>query len=111
MFRVVVVCAALFSLSAGAGELADPMEPPEYRDREKPVAKKPPTVHYTLTSTFIAPERRVAIINGRRVSEGDWVGGARVVEIQPSSVRLVRRGRAYRLSLVPLATKRPVANE
>jgi hypothetical protein len=46
------------------------------------------------------PDRKLAIIDGRIVQEGDDVRGARVVEITPAVVLLRdARGRLRRLSL------------
>jgi hypothetical protein len=41
-----------------------------------------------LGSILYSPDRRLAIINGRIVGPGDDVGGARVVDITPTTVLL-----------------------
>ncbi|WP_127474647.1 hypothetical protein [Sulfurivermis fontis] len=66
---------------------------------------------FVLSSTLIARERRSAVINGRSVGVGDHVNGARVIEIQPSQVRLQHQGRQLTLSLLPVAVKKPVSAE
>jgi MSHA biogenesis protein MshK len=56
---------------------------------------------WTLSSTLVGPERRIAIINGDPVREGDRIGGARVLQIRASEVRLQTPG--YPLTLRLLA--------
>lgn len=53
---------------------------------------------WALMSTLVADGRRVAIINGRTVRRGDWVGGARVLTIAPGRVRLDYRGRQFTIT-------------
>jgi MSHA biogenesis protein MshK len=43
---------------------------------------------WTLQSILSSADRRIAIINGTPVREGDRIGSARVVSIQPSRVVL-----------------------
>lgn len=111
MFRtatLVMLLSVLGQMSAHGTELFDPMQPPEYREQpEKPGKAPAPQVHYTLTSTVISPDRRFAVINGQRVTVGEVVGGARVLEIQPSWVRLRQGGRIRTVRLVPYSVKRP----
>jgi MSHA biogenesis protein MshK len=45
---------------------------------------------FELSGVLLAPNRRVAVINGGLYREGDLVNGARVVRIEPRSVRLQR---------------------
>lgn len=82
--------------------LTDPTRP------SLPVGSK--TVHrgWELSSTLVADGRRVAVINGLRVQEGDRVGAARVVAIGKSEVRLRHGSRNITLRLVPVGIKREV---
>jgi MSHA biogenesis protein MshK len=54
---------------------------------------------WQLQSTLVAPERRVAVINGVVVGENDSIDGARVVAIESTTVLLDAGGRALRLWL------------
>ena len=47
---------------------------------------------YDVTAIFTSDLRRVAVINGQRVVEGDQVDGATVIEILADSLRLNVRG-------------------
>jgi hypothetical protein len=49
----------------------------------------------------ISEQQRIAVINGRRVSVGDRVGGATVIDIQPGHVRLRYRQEEMAIDLVP----------
>jgi hypothetical protein len=55
---------------------------------------------WILNSTLVGPERRIAIINGNPVREGDRVGEARVVQIRASEVRLQTPGYPITLRLL-----------
>jgi len=54
---------------------------------------------WQLQFTLVAPGRRVAIINGVMVREGDVVAGARVVSIGPGNVLLKVNGRRLRVPM------------
>ncbi len=56
---------------------------------------------FRVTAIFIFEKRRVAIVNGQRVSEGDRVDGATVVEILANSLRLNLRGKELTTRLLP----------
>lgn len=107
MFRVAVV-AVLLGWGSAYAELADPMRPPQGSSTKPPVAKRTPT--YWLSSTVVANDRRVAVINGRRVGVGDRIGSARVIEILPTEVILQRQGNRIALRLLPVSVKTPVRN-
>jgi len=61
---------------------------------------------WTLQSILSAPDRRIAIINGTRVREGDRIGGARVVSIRTSHVVLNTGKRKLTLQLFPDTIKK-----
>lgn len=82
--------AALFCVSALA--ITDPTRPEQYR-------AAPARVSYHLESILFSNSRRVAIINGKVLAEGESIGGATVTAIAKDSVRLQRSGRIIRLSL------------
>ena len=56
---------------------------------------------WKLHSTLIAPDRRIAVINGEHVSEGESVDGAKVLQIRHSSVLIQTRERNFTLHLFP----------
>lgn len=92
------------ALTPAAAQEADPMRPPQTAPE---TTAKPAPRYYHLSSILISPERRSAIINGRRVSVGERVGGARVVTILGSEVTLSIAGRHKTLTLLPLSIKKP----
>lgn len=108
-----VLMVGLFTAGSAVGAaLDDPTRPPFFMA----TGKKPPTVIrrktpkvWELTSTLISPQRKVAVINGRTVSEGDRIDKAIVVKITHASVRLRRGTRDFTVVLFPnLVTKRTV---
>lgn len=60
---------------------------------------------WSLQSILSSPQRRIAIINGSRVREGDHIGSARVVRIGDSHVLLNSGGRTLTLRLLPQSIK------
>jgi MSHA biogenesis protein MshK len=76
-----------FSIGDQALALHDPTRPTDpvlYFGGQRAAS----TAAWTLQSVLSSPDRRIAIINGTPVREGDRIGAARVVSIQPSRVVL-----------------------
>lgn len=61
-----------------------------------------------LNSLLISKTRKVAIINGKRVKEGDVIGNAKVVTIKKGKVVVSRNGQYETLKLKPNPIKRVV---
>jgi MSHA biogenesis protein MshK len=94
------LCALLAALPAGAAALVDPTRPAS-QDPAAAVHPGTPRRGWTLDSTLVAPDRRVAVINGKRVGEGESVDGARVIQIRQLDVLLLAAGRRVTLRLLP----------
>jgi MSHA biogenesis protein MshK len=60
---------------------------------------------WALQSILFSNNRRIAIINGTRVQEGDRIGSARVIHIQDSLVVLETGNRTLKLRLRPHTLK------
>ena len=58
-----------------------------------------------LTTTVVAADASFAVIDGQRVEEGDFVAGARVVKIDPASVKLRGVSGPYELRFYSLPVK------
>ena len=59
-----------------------------------------------LTSVMITGKKRVAVINGEQMLEGQEIGGAEVVSIQPGKVILLRGDRSEELKVHQYDVKR-----
>lgn len=90
-----LVC-ALWCAGAAA-EMVDPTRP-----GGAPVASAPAR---GLQSTIVSAERKLAVIDGKRVGIGDKVGNASVVEIGPYHVVLKRGMERSTLRLQPYTIK------
>lgn len=88
---------ALMSLDV-ATALEDPTRPARHVPTH---ASQPGQGGWLLNSTLVGPNRRIAVINGAQVSEGESVSGARVVQIHKSYVLLETAGRSIKLQLLP----------
>ncbi|RMF13449.1 MAG: hypothetical protein D6758_13145 [Gammaproteobacteria bacterium] len=88
-WRIVAVCALLAIGAAGAETLVDPTRPAGWKPPESRPVKLP---GLKVGSVVYSSSHRFAVVNGRRVQEGDQVAGARVVRIRPGQVQFVYRG-------------------
>lgn len=59
------------------------------------------TSSFRVTAIFTSDMRRIAVVNGRRVAEGDQVDGATVVEILADRLRLNHRGKSITSRVLP----------
>lgn len=85
-----LLCTLLAYAAPGHAEdlvLMDPTAPPAAIAPSDPEPTAPADV-LVLQSILVAPKRRVAVINGVAVREGDSIFGAEVVAISPNEVRL-----------------------
>ena len=108
MFRrqvYVLLIAGLFGLLPAArvvaASLPDPTRPPQ-RFAVPTTSDLVVADNWQLGSILIAPQRRVAVINGRPLSVGDQVGGAKVMAIESGQVHLRRGSRTIVLELLPV---------
>jgi len=99
-------------------EFSDPMRPPAFALEKfrlekiknkvelnrKPVKsqKKDPWV---LNSILYSSQRKHAIINNQLVRKGEFVKGAKLVRLQPDSVRLIKKGKIIDLTIYGLSGK------
>lgn len=105
--QILLLIVTIFCHSSLIAEvLKDPTRPPSHRYSgiEAPGTKAAP--RWILSSTLIAPARRLATINGKTVGVGQKIGGARVLEINPSHVALRDGDKDIILELLPTDIKR-----
>ena len=87
-------------LADGQELLRDPTRP--WSARSVAVATgNATTSSFRVTAIFTSDKRRIAIVNGQRVSEGDRVDGAIVVEILADDLRLDLNGKAITRRVLP----------
>lgn len=87
----IIVAAMLIvvtNLCLGAEFMRDPTRP--YTAREIGAATTP---RFVVNAIIISPDRRVAIVNGRRVGVGDSVGNATVIAIEKEKMVLELDGK------------------
>ena len=94
-------------LTDGAELLRDPTRPWPYSGIPGiPVVMQAKAAKFNVTAILVSEKRRVAIVNGQQVSEGDQVDGATVVEILAHSLRLNLRGKEFTALLPPDALRK-----
>ena len=97
--RLLLVLLPLLMVCPGAGaELADPTRPSFAVPT--PGAGAATATALRVSAVFISGERRIALVNGIRVREGETVGGATVSRIERDRVSFVRGGRTFSVALL-----------
>ncbi len=100
--RIACACLLLAALPAEA-ELADPMRP-SWSLPAGPVTETPAGA-LRVSAVFISGERRIAVVNGRRVRVGDSVAGAYVSRIERDRVSFRRGDEAFSVPLLAAAAR------
>jgi hypothetical protein len=95
LLTVTSLAALLCSDLAYADTLSDPTRPPQAHSASEPETRSATRLEAILQNG----DRRVAIISGHVVREGDRIGDAVVEAILPQGVRLARGGRSELLAL------------
>lgn len=92
----------IITLAAHQAVLAvsDPTRPPGYGERH---AKK---ISFQLDSVLVSETRKVAIVNGQSVVEGDRIGDAKVISISKQKVRLNKGGNVIELKPKRVSVRR-----
>lgn len=94
MFRCFLLGVLLLSLSGNALALKDPTRPTGHRSVPGAVSQS-----LTLQSILFANSRRVAVINGRVLAEGEKLGDIRIIAINKTGVVISRGGSTQTLRL------------
>ena len=99
----VALCTAVGTATAGPLAYGDPTEPTPlgragFDAAGEPVVERPP---WELTSTLVARDRKVVVINGRSVPLGATIAGARVKAVDAGGAWIEHEGRRIRLDLPP----------
>jgi len=76
--------------------LHDPTRPHNWNRASGPKAK---AEHFTLNYILKTAEQNKAIINGKKVTEGEFVSGAKVIKIQTNTVKILVNGKHKNLHL------------
>lgn len=107
MKRALVLLLLCFAGSATAQRtaLVDPTRPP-YASGEANANESAPPPGPRLQSVLISPTRRVAVISGSTVVQGEKYGGATVAAITEGAVLLRYADRKETLHLIPDVVKR-----
>ena len=86
----------LYASVGQASSLPDPTKPPSATQARSTVS---PASRFSLDSILVGDERRRAVINGRTLSQGSRLGGARVLRIGVDRVLIETGGEQYTLEL------------
>jgi MSHA biogenesis protein MshK len=91
--KIFLVPVLLSILPAQSWSLSDPTRPSAYQNTA--VGKN----NLRLESILFSASRRVAVINGKIVAEGDTIGRSKIIKISNDSVKINRDGQFKTLKL------------
>lgn len=106
--RRLIAGLALLAASGNAiatEQLQDPTRPSGFVATPSARADTPQRPEFVLNALWIAPGRRSALINNRRVTVGDSVGTAHVLDIRRDAVVLLRGNERLTLRVLPMKIK------
>jgi len=95
--RALVTILLLASLPAGADVLRDPTAPP--RDASRASSSDAQHAEPRLTTVLIASDRRVAVIDGHALAEGEARDGLKLVSVRADGATVTVNGAARELHL------------
>jgi hypothetical protein len=103
-----LLCTVLTVEAETTSALRDPTRPSGWRAAEeaREIGGRQPSA-LELQAVFSHAGNRTAMISGRRVTEGDQIGDARVIRIEASTVILDIAGRPVELAAVTAPVKSP----
>jgi MSHA biogenesis protein MshK len=97
---------SLVAWSVQAAPFADPFRPPRQPEPARVDAAGTPAVSSRLESVLIAPDRRIAVIDGRQYLEGERFADGRVLRISETEVIIRHADRDEKLTLFPQAGRK-----
>lgn len=108
MLTVSAVLLAGPLLTDGAEVLRDPTRPYAAAPVAEPTGARviAKVTRFSVSAILVSEKRRVAIVNGKRVSEGDKVDGATVVKILADRLQLDLQGKEITTRLLPDALRK-----
>ena len=105
LFMLTVAAALLLAFvpTASADSDRDPTRPYSAPSVVSPGSR---TSAFDVSAIFVSKARRIAIVNGQRVTEGDSINGAIVVEINKDALRLNLNGKELTTRLLPAGLRK-----
>lgn len=95
----------LMIATAQAAPFADPFRPPRQAEQSASGERAGPAAA-RLESVLIAPDRRIAVINGQQYTEGARFGSGRVLRISEAEVVIRHADRDEALKLFPQGVRK-----
>ena len=96
----------LIAATAQAAPFADPFRPPRQAEQAATGEQAAPAAATRLESVLIAPDRRIAVINGQQYTEGARFGSGRVLRISEAEVVIRHADRDEALKLFPQGVRK-----
>ncbi|HET7670918.1 MAG TPA: MSHA biogenesis protein MshK [Burkholderiales bacterium] len=96
----------LMIATAQAAPFADPFRPPRQAEQPASGERAGPAAATRLESVLIAPDRRIAVINGQQYTEGARFGSGRVLRISEGEVVIRHADRDEALKLFPQGVRK-----
>lgn len=96
----------LSGLQLAAAPLEDPTRPPDFVGGASGISSGQDEIPvWRVSSILISRDRRVAVVNGKTVNQGDEVDSARVIRISPTAVTFRNSVETFTVKLLPTQIK------
>lgn len=102
---VSVLLAGWLPALAVQAQFDDPTRPPNFSGFASNAAQDSGAPAWQLSSILVSPQRRLAIINGKTVRQGDQINNARVLKIRTTGVTLRTSKETFTVKLLPARVK------
>jgi MSHA biogenesis protein MshK len=96
----------ILATTVQAAPFADPFRPPRQAEQAASGERAAPIAATRLESVLIAPDRRIAVINGQQYTEGARFGSGRVLRISEAEVVIRHADRDEAIKLFPQGIKK-----
>ncbi len=101
LLKKILPAILLSSITVNAAEFRDPTRPAFYQDEASVMRSQP-----GLSAIFFAPDKKIAVIDGKIVEVGGIINGNKVIAIYPDRVDIEGIGGKSTLTLFATSVKR-----
>ena len=100
-YSVILFCLSAAAVVNAQEVLTDPTRPALYAKKLSVNSNDIQKSEFNVSQIYTNSKKRLATINGQKVSTGEWVEDAQVIAINTTSVDLLVNGKLKKISIIP----------